>query len=98
MRFQVNVNELGFRGRSTELVRMAARAGIVLRKARERAIARKRMTGLTIGIAGLFGVRLVQEIDRLRSMRIKDPGEDDPTSNQGKSKTKGEDEKSPFHM
>ena len=98
LRFQINVNEFRFSGRTPELVGVASGAGVVLREAGERTVAVEGVTCFAFRIAGFFGVRLVQEIDRLRSMRIKDLGEDDPTSNQGKSKTKGEDEKSPFHM
>ena len=77
---------------------MAAGAGVVLREAGERTVGVENVARFAIRSPGLFGVRLVQEIDGLRLMRIKNPGENDPTGNQGKSKSKGEDEKIPFHM
>jgi hypothetical protein len=98
LRFQINVDERGFGGRSAELVGVASGAGVVSWETGERAVDVESMTGFAIRVAGFVSVRLVQEIDRLRLMRIKDPRENDPTSNLGKSKTKGEDEKRPFHM
>jgi hypothetical protein len=95
---QVHVDKLCLRGRSTEFVGVASSAGVVLWEAGERAVGAEGMARFTIRIAGFFAVRLVQEIDWLRLMRIKDPGKNDPTSNQGKSETKGEDEQIPFHM
>ena len=77
---------------------MAAGAGVVLREAGKRAVGVECVARLAIGVSGFFGVRLVQKIDGLSLMRVQNPGKNNPTSNQGKSKSKGEDEKMPFHM
>lgn len=89
--FQINVDQLGFGRRRAELVGVAAGAGIVLREAGEGAITVERVARFAVGGTGFFGVSLVQEIDGLRLMRIKNPGENDPTSCQGKSKSNDED-------
>ena len=83
LRLQVCVDQFGFRDRRAELVGVAGGAGFVSRDAGERAVAVERVARFTIRVAGLLGVSLVQEIDGLLLMRVKNPGENDPTSDQG---------------
>ena len=97
LRFQIDLDESRFSGRSAELVGVTAGAGLVLRQAGERAIRVEGVARFALSGSGFFGVGLVQEIDGLRLMRIKYPGKGDPTSGQGKGKSKGEDEQVAFH-
>lgn len=90
--FQVNVDKFCFGGRRTKFVGVASGAGVVLRDSGERAVTVERVARIAIGVPGFFRVHLVQEINRLRLMRIKNPGKNDPTSDQGNNNSKGEDE------
>jgi len=98
LRFQIDINKFCLSRRSAEFVGVTGGAGIVLGKAGEGTVAVESVAGVAIGSARFFGVRFVQEINGLRLMRIKNPGENNPSSCQGEGKTDRENKEIPLHI